>query len=53
MLSKIWNAVKSGASKAYSFSPFAIGIVIGYVFKPEIKLVVDGAVSLVKGILKL
>lgn len=47
------NLIKSLALKIYSAAPLLSGIVIGYVFKPELKLILDAGLDLAKKLLKL
>jgi hypothetical protein len=44
----IWSKVQPLASKLYSWSPFGVGLALGYVFKPEIKLALDVVAKILK-----
>lgn len=52
-MTNLLNIVKSIILKIYNIAPFGFGVIVGYIFKPEIKIVVDASILLVKGLLKL
>lgn len=47
------NLIKSVALKIYAAAPLLSGIVLGYIFKPELKLILNAGLDLAKKLLKL
>lgn len=49
----MWTKVQPLLTKAYSMSPLALGIAIGYLGHPIIKMGIDIAMLTIKGLLKI
>ena len=45
---KVIDIIKTTVSKAYNIAPFYLGLTLGYIFKPEIKLAIDVVLTLAK-----
>jgi hypothetical protein len=52
-LSNLCNSIKSFALKVWAMAPYLCCVSIGYIFKPEIKFLIDAAADIIKGISKL
>ena len=52
-MSKLLNLLKTLITKIYSAAPLLSGVILGYVFKPELKIILDAGLYLAKKLLKL
>lgn len=52
-MSNILNVAKTICLKIYNLSPFLCGIAIGYIFKTEVKWLLDTGLTLIKVLVKL
>lgn len=52
-LLNIASKLKALSLKAYAAAPLLTGVVVGYVFKPELKMILDAGMAIVKGLIKL
>lgn len=52
-MTKLLSILKSICLTIYNAAPLGCGVAIGYIFKPELKIVLDAGILLVKGLTKL
>ena len=52
-LLNLLSKAKFLALKVYQSAPLLSGVILGYIFKPELKMIMDAGVDLIKGLLKL